>query len=97
VSFPGLYTYYYLFLALALLVIFVSLRLQNSRIGRAWVAIREDEVAAEAMGINTRNIKLLAFAMGRRSPASAADCSPDSRVLSARKVSTCSSRSSSCA
>ena len=64
VSFPGIYTYYYLFLALALLVIFVSLRLQNSRIGRAWVAIREDEVAAEAMGINTRNIKLLAFAMG---------------------------------
>ncbi|MCR4346601.1 MAG: high-affinity branched-chain amino acid ABC transporter permease LivM [Sulfuricaulis sp.] len=64
VSFPGIYAYYYLFLALALLIIFVSLRLQNSRIGRAWVAIREDEVAAEAMGINTRNIKLLAFAMG---------------------------------
>ncbi len=64
VSFPGIYSYYYLFLALALLVIFMSLRLQNSRIGRAWVAIREDEVAAEAMGINTRNIKLLAFAMG---------------------------------
>jgi branched-chain amino acid transport system permease protein len=64
VIFPGIYTYYYLFLILALLIIFVSLRLQNSRIGRAWVAIREDEVAAEAMGINTRNIKLLAFAMG---------------------------------
>jgi branched-chain amino acid transport system permease protein len=64
ITFPGIYTYYYLFLTLALLVIFVSLRLQNSRIGRAWVAIREDEVAAEAMGINTRNIKLLAFAMG---------------------------------
>lgn len=63
-SFPGIYTYYYLFLALTLLVIFISLRLQHSRIGRAWVAIREDEVAAEAMGINTRNIKLLAFAMG---------------------------------
>lgn len=56
--------YYYLFLALTLLVIFVSLRLQDSRIGRAWAAIREDEVAAEAMGINVRNIKLLAFAMG---------------------------------
>ncbi len=40
------------------------MRLQDSRIGRAWVAIREDETAAEAMGINTRNIKLLAFAMG---------------------------------
>ena len=64
IPFPGIYTYYYLFLALTLLVIFVSMRLQNSRIGRAWVAIREDEVAAEAMGINTRNIKLLAFAMG---------------------------------
>ena len=42
----------------------VSVRLQDSRIGRAWVAIREDEIAAAAMGINTRNIKLLAFAMG---------------------------------
>ncbi len=62
VSAPHLY--YYLFLALALGGIFISLRLENSRIGRAWVAIREDEVAAEAMGIPTRNIKLLAFAMG---------------------------------
>jgi branched-chain amino acid transport system permease protein len=61
---PGVYTYYYLFLLLALAIIFISLRLQDSRIGRAWVAIREDEVAAEAMGINTRNLKLLAFAMG---------------------------------
>ena len=42
----------------------VNLRLQDSRIGRAWEAIREDETAAKAMGINTRNIKLLAFAMG---------------------------------
>ncbi|MGF1643733.1 MAG: hypothetical protein ACFCUJ_08805, partial [Thiotrichales bacterium] len=56
--------YYYLFLVLALGAVFVSLRLQHSRIGRAWVAIREDEVAAEAMGINTTRIKLLAFAMG---------------------------------
>jgi branched-chain amino acid transport system permease protein len=56
--------YYYLFLALTLAVIAVSVRLQDSRIGRAWVAIREDEVAAKAMGINTRNVKLLAFAMG---------------------------------
>jgi branched-chain amino acid transport system permease protein len=63
-SVPGVYAYYYLFLALALLIVLVSLRLQDSRIGRAWIAIREDEVAAEAMGINTRNIKLLAFAMG---------------------------------
>ena len=56
--------YYYLFLALATLVIIVTIRLQNSRLGRAWMAIREDEIAAKAMGINTRNVKLLAFAMG---------------------------------
>jgi branched-chain amino acid transport system permease protein len=41
-----------------------GLRLQDSRIGRAWAAIREDEMAAKACGINTRNVKLLAFAMG---------------------------------
>ena len=64
ISLPSVHLYYYLFLGFTLLVIFVSLRLENSRIGRAWMAIREDEVAAEAMGINTRNIKLLAFAMG---------------------------------
>lgn len=58
------YAYYYLFLSLALLAIFICVRLENSRIGRAWVAIREDEIAAQAMGINTRNVKLLAFAMG---------------------------------
>jgi branched-chain amino acid transport system permease protein len=56
--------YYYLFLAFTLLTVFVAMRLQNSRIGRAWAAIREDEIAAAAMGINTRNVKLLAFAMG---------------------------------
>jgi branched-chain amino acid transport system permease protein len=63
-DFTTVHLHYYLFLGFTLLVIFVSLRLQNSRIGRAWMAIREDEVAASAMGINTRNIKLLAFAMG---------------------------------
>ncbi|HET8730926.1 MAG TPA: high-affinity branched-chain amino acid ABC transporter permease LivM [Moraxellaceae bacterium] len=62
--FSGDYGYYFLFLALALLTVFVCLRLEDSRIGRAWVAIREDEIAAQAMGINTRNVKLLAFAMG---------------------------------
>jgi len=56
--------YYYLFLVFVALVVFVCMRLENSRIGRAWVAIREDEMAAAAAGINTRNIKLLAFAMG---------------------------------
>jgi len=63
-TFPSVHLHYYLFLCCTLLVVFVSLRLEDSRIGRAWMAIREDEVAAEAMGINTRNIKLLAFAMG---------------------------------
>ncbi|WP_431273840.1 ABC transporter permease subunit [Variovorax ureilyticus] len=56
--------YYYLFLALVLITILVSHRLQVSRVGRAWMAIREDEIAAKAMGINTRNMKLLAFGMG---------------------------------
>ena len=56
--------YYYLFLLLTLVIILVSVRLEDSRIGRAWMAIREDEIAAKAMGVNTRNIKLLAFAMG---------------------------------
>jgi branched-chain amino acid transport system permease protein len=56
--------YYYLLLVAVVAVIIVNLRLQNSRIGRAWEAIREDEIAARAMGINTRNLKLLAFAMG---------------------------------
>ena len=56
--------YYYLFLALVVATIIISHRLQMSRIGRAWMAIREDEIAAKAMGINTRNMKLLAFGMG---------------------------------
>jgi branched-chain amino acid transport system permease protein len=56
--------YYYLFLALVLFSIVISHRLELSRVGRAWMAIREDEIAAKAMGINTRNLKLLAFGMG---------------------------------
>jgi branched-chain amino acid transport system permease protein len=64
VSLSSPHLYYYLFLLFTGLVIFVSLRLEDSRIGRAWAAIREDEMAASASGINTRNIKLLAFAMG---------------------------------
>jgi len=56
--------YYFLLLAVMLVIIVINLRLQNSRIGRAWEAIREDEIAARAMGIDTRNLKLLAFAMG---------------------------------
>jgi branched-chain amino acid transport system permease protein len=56
--------YYYLGLALIVFLIFVSVRLRDSRIGRAWMAIREDEIAAEAMGINRARLKLLAFAVG---------------------------------
>jgi branched-chain amino acid transport system permease protein len=56
--------YYYLFLFLVVISVIVCQRLETSRIGRAWMAIREDEIAAKAMGINTRNMKLLAFGMG---------------------------------
>ncbi|MES2361660.1 MAG: ABC transporter ATP-binding protein [Pseudomonadota bacterium] len=56
--------YYYLFLVLVIVSVVICHRLENSRIGRAWMAIREDEIAAKAMGINTRNMKLLAFGMG---------------------------------
>jgi branched-chain amino acid transport system permease protein len=64
ISMPSVNAYYFLFLFLCIVIVFVTLRLQHSRLGRAWVAIREDEIAAKAMGINTRNIKLLAFSMG---------------------------------
>ncbi|MEN9888581.1 MAG: High-affinity branched-chain amino acid transport system permease protein LivH, partial [Pseudomonadota bacterium] len=63
-EFASVTLYYYLFLALVLLSVVLSHRIERSRIGRAWMAIREDEIAAKAMGINTRNVKLLAFAMG---------------------------------
>ena len=56
--------YYYLFLILVVASVVVCHRLENSRIGRAWMAIREDEIAAKAMGLNTRNLKLMAFGMG---------------------------------
>ena len=56
--------YYYLFLVLVLVTVFVCQRLQDSRVGRAWMAIREDEIAAKAMGMTVRNLKLLAFGMG---------------------------------
>ena len=60
----GLIKYYYLLLLILIVVIVINMRLQNSRIGRAWEAIREDELAARSMGINTTSMKLLAFAMG---------------------------------
>jgi branched-chain amino acid transport system permease protein len=56
--------YYYLLLILCVMAIFFSHRLEGSRIGRAWAAIREDEDAAQTMGINKTTSKLLAFAMG---------------------------------
>lgn len=56
--------YYYLFLVLVVVSVVICHRLEFSRVGRAWMAIREDEIAAKAMGINTRNLKLLAFGMG---------------------------------
>ena len=64
VSLGSAQLYFYLLLALVVVAVVICRRLERSRIGRAWVAIREDEIAAHAMGINTRNMKLLAFAMG---------------------------------
>jgi branched-chain amino acid transport system permease protein len=56
--------YYYVGLALVALLILTSVRLKASRVGRAWMAIREDEIAAAAMGVNRVKFKLLAFAIG---------------------------------
>jgi ABC-type branched-chain amino acid transport system, permease component len=55
---------FFLILALLLLVFFVCVRLRDSRLGRAWMAIREDELAAASMGIDTVSTKLLAFGLG---------------------------------
>ncbi len=62
-SFDQIWHNYYHIIILLVLVIFVTYRLQNSRVGRAWVAIREDEQAAESMGINVGRYKSLAFAV----------------------------------
>ncbi len=63
-SINSLFLYYYFFLACVVgSVIFIQ-RLQVSRVGRAWAAMRDDELAAKAIGINTRNLKLLAFSLG---------------------------------
>lgn len=64
ISLPSVTLYYYLFLSMVIVSVIICYRLERSRIGRAWMAIREDEIAAKAMGINTRNMKLLAFGMG---------------------------------
>src|SRR3974377_841470 len=55
---------YYIILVLALLTAFVTLRLRRLPVGRAWEALREDEIACRSLGINTTNTKLTAFAMG---------------------------------
>jgi branched-chain amino acid transport system permease protein len=55
---------YYVILALALITAFVALRLRRLPVGRAWEALREDEIACRSLGINTTNTKLTAFAMG---------------------------------
>jgi branched-chain amino acid transport system permease protein len=55
---------YYLILALALLTCYVTIRLRRLPVGRAWEALREDEIACRSLGINTTNTKLTAFAMG---------------------------------
>jgi branched-chain amino acid transport system permease protein len=64
VTLPHFANYYFLVLLVLAWAILVFTRLNDSRIGRAWVAIREDETAAAAMGINTVRMKLLAFAIG---------------------------------
>lgn len=64
ISLNPVHMYYYVFLFLTVVVVIMCSRLQHSRIGRAWVAMREDQTAAAAMGLNIRNIKLLAFALG---------------------------------
>ena len=63
-SINSLFLYYYFFLACVVGSVIFNQRLQVSRVGRAWAAMRDDELAAKAIGINTRNLKLLAFSLG---------------------------------
>lgn len=60
----GILFIYYIMIALAVFTVFVVNRLQNSRLGRSWLALREDEIACQAMGIDRMKTKLAAFAMG---------------------------------
>lgn len=64
ISFNRPIDYYYLILFIVMIALIFIKRMNQSRIGRAWVAIREDEIAAEAMGINTTRMKILAFFIG---------------------------------
>jgi len=63
-EFRGPQQLFYLTLVASALVAFVAARLRDSRLGRAWMAVREDEDVAEALGINTVNVKLLAYGIG---------------------------------
>jgi branched-chain amino acid transport system permease protein len=63
-SLPFQANYYYLAVTFALLTVFVSARLRRSKLGRAWDAIREDEIAARCSGVNARGVKILAFSTG---------------------------------
>ena len=56
--------FYFIALAMLLVVLFVNVRLRDSRLGRAWIAVREDEVAAAAMGVHLVRVKLWAYAIG---------------------------------
>jgi branched-chain amino acid transport system permease protein len=64
IRFDADWEYYYLILAFLIVGLFVIWRVNRSRLGRAWIALREDEVAAAANGINTTTTKLWAFALG---------------------------------
>ncbi len=62
-EFTGEVPYYYLIIAMVLVVVFVMIRIQDSRLGRAWFAIRDDEVAAVSCGVNLLTYKVIAFAI----------------------------------
>ncbi len=86
--------YWYLLLVMLTIVIILFYRLENSRLGRAWAAIREDEVAAQASGVNTVRVKLLAFAIGAStSGARRVVLRQPDRLLRPRACSACSRRS----
>ena len=87
--------YYFLLLLLIAFVILVFARLNDSRIGRGWVAIREDEKAAEAMGVNVFGLKVLAFAIGPSWPVWP-EPSRRTRTLPSAPTSTSSSSRRSC-
>jgi branched-chain amino acid transport system permease protein len=64
ITLPPVTLHYYLFLLVVVVAVVICHHLHDSRLGRAWRAVREDEIAAKAMGLDTRNLKLLAFGLG---------------------------------